>query len=123
MSHSRQTEFVFENEAAADAAAADAAAADGVARSPNSDAGDLGPTYDLESDADSMPVLEGLCDTDSIMESDADSMLDHMLPDLLHFEQNGTYFVREYQRRGHPHIHSYFSINHTHAVHLDAAPA
>jgi hypothetical protein len=66
MSDSRPTESLIEE------VAADAAAAYEVARSPNSDGGridgDSGSAYDLDSDADSMPDLESLSDTDSIMD-------------------------------------------------------
>ena len=148
MSDSRPTESLIEE------VAADAAAAYEVARSPNSDGGridgDSGSAYDLDSDADSMPDLESLSDTDSIMDliDDATPFPDYMLQDLLlALERNGirppTYYVGVLQdvllsleRNGiHPptyyfgvHPREYdnameYYIGHTYALHLDAAAA
>ena len=139
MSDSRPTESLIEE------VAADAAAAYEVARSPNSDGGridgDSGSAYDLDSDADSMPDLESLSDTDSIMDliDDATPFPDYMLQDLLlALERNGirppTYYVGVLQdvllsleRNGiHPREYDNameYYIGHTYALHLDAAAA
>ena len=119
MSDSRPTESLIE-EVAADAAAA---------------------YDDLESDADSMPDLESLSDTDSIMDlfDDATPFPDYVLQDLLlALERNGirppTYYVGVLQdvllsleRNGiHPREYDNameYYIGHTYALHLDAAAA
>ena len=97
MSDSRPTESLIE-EVAADAAAA---------------------YDDLESDADSMPDLESLSDTDSIMDliDDATPFPDYVLQDLLlSLERNGIH-PREYDN-----AMEYYT-GHTYALHLDAAAA
>ena len=126
MSDSRPTESLIEE------VAADAAAAYEVARSPNSDGGridgDSGSAYDLDSDADSMPDLESLSDTDSIMDliDDATPFPDYVLQDLLlSLERNGihppTYYFGVHPRE-YDNAMEYY-IGHTYALHLDAAAA
>ena len=106
MSDSRPTESLIE-EVAADAAAA---------------------YDDLESDADSMPDLESLSDTDSIMGliDDATPFPDYVLQDLLlSLERNGihppTYYFGVHPRE-YDNAMEYY-IGHTYALHLDAAAA